>query len=53
MGTFPQSKICHTSNKSDIYLRLWADFFWNFGLAHAAWSIPKDKYYDGATGIAA
>jgi hypothetical protein len=20
-------------------------------LAHAAWSIPRDKYYDGATGI--
>ena len=19
-------------NKSDIYLRIWADFFWNFGL---------------------
>jgi hypothetical protein len=33
MGTFPQSKICHTSNKSDIYLRIWADFFWNFGLS--------------------
>jgi hypothetical protein len=35
MGTFPQRKICHTSNKSDVYLRICADFFWNFGLKGA------------------
>jgi hypothetical protein len=29
---FHRVKLDLPSNKSDIYLRIWADFFWNFGL---------------------
>src|SRR5580658_5837750 len=29
---FHRVKFDLPSNKSDIYLRIWADFFWNFGL---------------------
>jgi hypothetical protein len=30
---FHRGKFARRSNKSETYLRIWADFFWNFGLA--------------------
>jgi len=29
---FHRGKFARRSNKSETYLRIWADFFWNFGL---------------------
>jgi hypothetical protein len=32
---FHRGKLARRSNKSETYLRIWADFFWNFGLEDA------------------
>jgi len=50
MGTFPQGKICHMSNKSDIYPTIWADFFWNVGLANVRVIAATNRDLEAAIG---
>jgi hypothetical protein len=43
MGTFSQRQIDLRSNKSETYLRIWADLLWNFGLTSLTQNIHPES----------